>query len=316
MSKVINKRIIKALAIIVALMAVIAFLLYGPIVFIKKTIITSAMTTLSHQWIATVLYSGKTIDKVMSENTIVVMKSNSNPNLINNDKQEDKDYELLDVSGKYYKAYLLKIYDSSKVHLVAAKNLGKRGEKLYEILKENNALTGINASGFKDSSGHTKGGIPNGLVMSDGKIIYSECDKYDNVIGITNEGKLVLGSYTTQELLNGNIRDAISFSPHLIVDGVPIKIVGDGGWGIAPRTAIAQTKDGVMMFLIIDGRQLSSIGASLKDVQNILLANGAYNAANLDGGSSTIIMFNGKTINNPCTAITGRYLPSAFIVKD
>ena len=30
---------------------------------------------------------------------------------------------------------------------------------------------------------------------------------------------------------------------------------GDGGWGVGPRTAIGQRKDGTVLFLVIDGRQ-------------------------------------------------------------
>jgi exopolysaccharide biosynthesis protein len=67
--------------------------------------------------------------------------------------------------------------------------------------------------------------------------------------------------------------------------------------------------------LAIDGRQVSSVGATLRDVQDIMLEYGAVNAANLDGGSSTTIFYNGKIMNSPCGPSGARYLPSAFIVK-
>jgi exopolysaccharide biosynthesis protein len=124
MTKALNKRFLKPAIAAVSVIVVILFLLYGPIVFIRKTIITSAMTTLSHQWIATVLYSDKTIDKIMHENTIMAMKVNSDPRQIRPVDKPAKDFELIDISGKIFKGYLLKIYDSRRVHLVAAKNLG------------------------------------------------------------------------------------------------------------------------------------------------------------------------------------------------
>ncbi|MBE6904272.1 MAG: phosphodiester glycosidase family protein [Ruminococcaceae bacterium] len=310
-----HKLTIKILSGIFAFLLLIVYLLYGHITFIKRTIITSAMTTLSHQWIAEILYSDDTIQKVMSENRIEFSDLKTDPSLIEI-KQSDKDYELIDISSKIFKGHLLKIYNPKTVELVCAENLGERGEKLYELLQKNNAVSGINASGFKDSSGHTKGGVPNGLIMVDGEIIFSEFDEYENIIGLNKDGKLILGSFKVSELKENDIEDAIAFGPNLIVNGEKTKIFGDGGWGIAPRTSIAQTKDGAILFLVIDGRQLSSIGATLKDVQEVLYEHGAYNAVNLDGGSSSILIHNNKTINNPCTTITGRFLPTAFVVKE
>ncbi len=53
-----------------------------------------------------------------------------------------------------------------------------------------------------------------------------------------------------------------------------------GSWGIAPRTAIGQRGDGSIMLLVIDGRQLfGSVGASLKEVQDLMIEYGAVNAA-------------------------------------
>ena len=91
---------------------------------------------------------------------------------------------------------------------------------------------------------------------------------------------------------------------------------GDGGWGISPRSAIGQKKAGPMMFLVIDGRQPGySIGATLVDVQNIMYEKGAYIAANLDGGSSTTLYYNGNVVNKPADLLGERMIPTAFIVK-
>ena len=50
---------------------------------------------------------------------------------------------------------------------------------------------------------------------------------------------------------------------------------GDGGWGIAPRTCIAQRKDGAIILLVIDGRELRSLGATLREAQDVLYDYGA-----------------------------------------
>ena len=97
-------------------------------------------------------------------------------------------------------------------------------------------------------------------------------------------------------------------------NGKTVKIHGDGGWGTAPRTVIAQRKDGVIMFLSIDGENYIN-GASLQDVIDTLELYGAYNAANLDGGTSATMIVEGKLINNPAGGAkktNGRYVVTGW----
>ena len=61
------------------------------------------------------------------------------------------------------------------------------------------------------------------------------------------------------------------------------------GWN--PRTAIGQRADGAVIFVCIDGRQAGSVGGKYADVIDIMLEYGAVNACNLDGGSSTVMMY-------------------------
>jgi exopolysaccharide biosynthesis protein len=69
------------------------------------------------------------------------------------------------------------------------------------------------------------------------------------------------------------------------------------------------------LLLVIDGRQPHSLGATYKDCIDVMLAHGAVNAGNLDGGSSTAMYYNGEIVNS-CVALTGsRWIPTAFIVK-
>ena len=113
--------------------------------------------------------------------------------------------------------------------------------------------------------------------------------------------------------------DAVEFGPNLIVNGKTSKIHGDGGWGTAPRTVIAQRKDGVVLFLVIEGRLPGySTGATMNDVINILLRYKAYNAANLDGGASTTMSVEGKLWNKPSAGESygGRTVSNAWIVTN
>ena len=113
------------------------------------------------------------------------------------------------------------------------------------------------------------------------------------------------------------VRDAMTFGPFLILNGEKAEMKGDGGWGYAPRTAIAQRKDGVVLFAVSDGRGKGSSGLSMVQLADFLMQYGAYTAANLDGGGSSTLVVNGKLINDPggYTYTGQRYLCNAWILK-
>ena len=102
----------------------------------------------------------------------------------------------------------------------------------------------------------------------------------------------------------------------LVYDGIKA-VEGSAGWGISPRSAIGQTKDGQVLLLVVDGRQPGySIGCTMGDLADIMLRYDAYQACNLDGGSSSIMYYNGRKITKPSSGDkeNGRYLPDAFTV--
>jgi len=112
------------------------------------------------------------------------------------------------------------------------------------------------------------------------------------------------------------IRDALEFGPFLMVNGSKIKYnEGAGGYSRAARVAIAQRKDGVILFLVTEG--VHSNGPTLTEVADVLEKYGAYNAANLDGGSSTQLVIENKLVNNPLNILGqqidgGRAVVSGF----
>ena len=312
----IKKVFVISVSIIMITVFSFCFSFYGPIAFIKRSWITSSMTSMNHKYLATTIYSKKTIDRIMHENRVEVLNENTDGALINIRYKGNDKIENIEISGKNYTGYLLKIYDPSRLRITAPLDLNSRGQKLEKYVSEHNAAAAINGSGFADGSGHSKAGRPVGMLMVDREIKYSTYgDEYNDIIGITDEGKLILGCFKLSDLVKSEIRDAINFKPQLIINNKEIKIYGDGGWGIAPRSAIGQTEDGVILLLVVDGRQISSYGATMNDIQDIMKEHGAVNAACLDGGSSTIMMQGDKNVNYPCTSRTGRYLPNAIIVN-
>ena len=129
---------------------------------------------------------------------------------------------------------------------------------------------------------------------------------------------MILTKSRGKKALEEGVYNGVDFGPFLIVNGKSAKVSGNGGWGVHPRTVIGQRKDGIVVLLVIDGRSASSRGIDLNTAIDIMKRYDVYNAANLDGGSSTTLVVKGKIINNPTSTTSSgqRYLPVALVVVD
>jgi exopolysaccharide biosynthesis protein len=300
-------------------------LYYGPFTNARDAMVGAAMTTLSHQWIATTFLSQERINEILNANKIRDLDQNSTSSGGEIDIKgiNDDTIERYEIDGKTFKGHLLVIHDPRRVRVGYSSKLGKVGETTSKIAKDNNAVAAVNAGGFIDESASGKqwagtGGIPRGIIMSKGKIIHNDYKNEnvkDDIVAITEEGELLVGKHTVGELKKKGVSEAVSFGPALIVNGEKAITKGDGGWGKAPRTAIGQRKDGSILLLVLDGKQISRLAATLRDVQDVLYEYGAYNASNLDGGSSTTMYYNGKVINEPDSALGERSIPSVIYVE-
>src|SRR5665648_565615 len=220
-----------------------------------------------------------------------------------------------DIKGASFKGKVMLIKDPKRVKLAVTKEIGVTGERVSDLVKDMGAIAGINAGGFYDKDGKGNGSFPDGLTMHDGKIAHNNVkNEARNIAGFNDQGKLVIGEMTAKELEEKNMREVVTFEPNLIVDGEPV-VKGDGGWGIAPRTGIGQMADGTIIFVVIDGRQPTwSIGANLRDLMHVFEDYHAVNAINLDGGSSSELVYNGKVVNRLLNIFGERYVPTAFVV--
>ncbi len=314
------------------------FLFYGPFSFFREFWITSAMTTMTHQYLATWFYNDDVINKIMSKHQLIEVNDTTNPELVNIsdyntnqtiykneyekqilEREEGALYKVIDIKGASYQGYLVAVYDPSRVSIATTKYLGKRGEAITTVAKRENAIIAMNAGGFYDPDWNSNGALPHGTVISNGKVVsdFDDANMGGGFVGFTKENKLVLGKFTKEQAINMGIRDAIEFGPFLIVNGKSSFVKGNGGWGIAPRTAIGQRSDGIVLFLVINGRLATSIGADMGDLTEIMENYGAINAANMDGGSSSELVINHKIINHPVAAGTNglRDMPTFWVVK-
>ncbi|AIQ18195.1 phosphodiester glycosidase family protein [Paenibacillus sp. FSL L8-0436] len=224
--------------------------------------------------------------------------------------------EIEEVSGTGYSGYVMTVNDPTKVRLGVPGKIGS-GEKVSSMVSRTGAIAGVNGGGFADPNWKGNGFKPIGLVISQGKLFYNGLGgkKSTQIVGLDKQGKMIAGNYSLNELSDLGVQEAVSFQPRLIVNGKGLIKNAAEGWGIAPRTAMGQRDDGALLFVVIDGRQPGySIGANLYDVQQIMLKHGAVIAANLDGGSSTVLVKDNEIVNKPSSQYGERYLPTAFLV--
>ena len=272
-----KKGIFKRILIVLCILAIlgassVGVLLYGPYDGFRNWLITTAMTTMTHQWIAYVFYSEDTINSVLYSNRVDEIDEDTDVDAIVVGMQEQKTYaneyekqilekenkddkyKIIEIKGKGYSGYLAAIYDPSKVHTLVTAKMGKSGQYLTTMAKANNAVVAINGGGFDDPNYNSNGANPLGVTYVKGKQMTSYYYAgAGGIIGFDTNDKLVLSSKCTAESAKAlNIRDCVTCGPFLIVNGKASSVVGNGGWGTAPRTAIGQRQDGIVLFLVID----------------------------------------------------------------
>jgi len=303
---------------IFALVTMPLLIFYGPFEEVKGTIVGASWNTLKHQYIVKFFLSDEAIARILRDSYAddPTAKGESIEK-IELSGEHDSAIEVYNIEGGDFKGKLMVVHDPTRIIVGYSSLFPESGETTSQIAKNSGGVAGINAGGFLDSGWTGTGGIPMGFIIHDGKVIYDQYEGKDikqETVAFTNEGMLIVGRHTIKRLMEYGVKEGVSFGPPLIVNGKPTIRKGDGGWGIAPRTAIGQRKTGEVLLLVIDGRTIESFGATLREVQDILFEYGAVNAANLDGGSSTTMYYNGKVINRPSDKLGERLVPSAFVV--
>lgn len=286
------------------------FLLYGSYNGFREWLISTAMKTMNHQYLCQWFYSDDEIKEVLNKNYIVEVNEKTDTSLIDTDSdgnyvneydeqilkdKKGKDYKIIELTVNGQKAYLAAIYDPSKVKVAVTSAVGSYGQYVTTMAKNHDALLAINGGGFNDPNYTSSGGMPTGITIADGKIVtnnnYSSYTQSGGVIGMTNDNILVLMKNTTaQAAINAGVRDAVSWGPFLIVNGKESFIRGNGGWGYAARSAIGQRSDGIVLLLVVDSNTTRTSGATMVDLTEIMSNYGAVNAANLDGGTSSVFV--------------------------
>lgn len=318
---------------IIGLYIMLMYINKGPSPYIRDLFVASVMESSAGGILARLFLTEEEIDAIMQNNQVVSSNEITDTTLINVVARSDSDEEIFldesiindpdgdgievyDVHGATYKGKIMIIYDPSRVKVGVCDSfqLDGGGMTLMSIVEKYDAVAGINGGKYEDENGMGFGGMPEGIVIADGQLLMGDPDTVYGVYGFTYDDILVVGNMTPAQALNMGIRDAVTFGPALIVNGTPASYSGYGS-GLNPRTAIGQRADGAVLLLVIEGRQANSVGASMSDLIDVMLEYGAVNAANLDGGMSSSMVYNGEEIVSNCQIRTSRKLPTAFIVE-
>ena len=320
---------------------------HGPSKAARDLFVSTILETGQMKFLASWYFSEDEILAITDRNGMGKTEEDVNPDLIeiptvdeNNGNQEfDIDgIELVEISGRSFFAKLLIINDPSRVKLSTIYpwsdfNKSKYGETLEQLVQRGDYAAGINGGEYY-SEGNW-GGIPKGLVVCDGVIQYNAPQAGDVMVGFTQNNILMIadiGNMSAEQaeqfVADNQIRDAVSFKDiddgdnnhftKLIINGTSREISGSGS-GANPRTVIGQRADGAVLMLVTDGRGAAGhLGATAQDLISIMQEYGAVNAANLDGGSSSAMYYNGTY---EMTSVTLYYstsswrLPTAFVVE-
>ncbi|SHJ45002.1 Exopolysaccharide biosynthesis protein [Clostridium cavendishii DSM 21758] len=303
-------------------------LLYGPFENAKRIYVGSAMNTLNHQYLATTFLSKEKINNILNVNVPKEVKEpeveEKAPEVIIN-KRYDSTIELFEFENSKYKGRMLIVKDPKRVKIGYTSSLYKKGETTSEMAIKNNAVAAINGGAFVDSSSTAiytgNGGTPTGIIISDGEIVFSDLEsesKKTECVALDKDGKMYVGKYSTRELRDLNVREAVTFYPTLIKKGKIVPLKGtNASQGIAPRTAIGQRADGSIVMMVIDGRDLiQGMGATMTELQTLMYTKGeCVTALNLDGGKSATMYLNGEVINKVSNALGERYIATSIVVK-
>ena len=324
--------ILVTLLLVVMLLVGVCFLaMHGPSPAFRSQFAMFAYETSALKWLPRLFLGDAQFEMIIAENTMPEAEDGtaSNTDLIQITDVSESNESVLpltieEINGGTYHGYMMIITDPSSVFVGTVEQFRESdGDVVKKFCERYGAIAGVNGGEFVDMGSYSYTACPVGGVITEGRPVYenNNIGKW-NLVCLTNENKLILlKGYTVQQALGMNVRDAVHVKhetgPFLIIDGEPLEVpsIDVYGGGKNPRTAIGQRADGAILMCVIDGRQASSLGATFKEMIDIMQDYGAVNAACLDGGTSTQMEYNGLTVNNPYSPTGPRRCPTAFLVK-
>ena len=285
----------------------------GPSPAAREVLTMSLLEPSATKWIPGLFMDQATIDEILagvdaelpedvSNTSNVVIEKNSPQSVLSQEWAQAPDgIRFEEVKGDTFNAHVMIVRDPSRVYLGVSNKGGFSrnipGKRITEAMESEGAAAAVNAGAFFDNgkAGLDVGSTPEGLVYSEGSCVWKTGapPNAKGFAGFNKDDILVVHKENISEAQAKelNIRDGCCFGPVLIMNGEINMEAYNKSSGLNPRTAIGQRADGAVIFVCIDGRQASSAGGQYKDVIDIMMEFGAVNACNMDGGSSSVMMY-------------------------
>ncbi|MBP9924652.1 MAG: phosphodiester glycosidase family protein [Cyclobacteriaceae bacterium] len=229
-----------------------------------------------------------------------------------------------------------KLADSARVRAVYAKinlkdhhlTLQAKGsnpirQTTLEAYQEHDGILAINGGYFSSTQSVS-------LLVSNGEIISPDRNQKvtRGAFGLVNGKPEIAWAYVKDnQLVNypspinpivDKLEKGMLWNPSQAVGGGPVLIKngkinvsdtqeGFGGSHLVrhPRTAIGYMNDSTLVMMVVDGRQVASVGVTLTELAEIMLNVGCYEAVNLDGGGSSAMVAADEVVNIPVDVPAG-----------
>lgn len=344
----VGRAILRTLAVLAALLAALVLTLLISLRMIcsdafpaaQQMFVTTILETGQLKFLASWFLSPEEIQEIVDKNSMQALNAEVDAGLIQVGAEvpggkEQEEIEIVEVPDATYTGTMMIVKDPSRVSLATIYPWRDKGIPLDELVEGCGAIAGINGGLY--NSTNNSGGRPYGVIVSNGEIQHNRPTEWPGLvlIGFTEDDILQIidiAGMSAREvetlIQEKKIRDAVTFQEEasdannhfvqLIINNEAREMNGQGS-GLNPRTAIGQRADGSVLLFVTDGRGKSGhLGASSGDLISVMQEFGAVNAANLDGGSSSCMYYNGEYL---MTSVTFYYsnsswkLPAGFVVK-
>ena len=328
------------LAVVLALVVIVASIIHGPSESARDTFVTTVLESGNLKFLATMFLSEDEINEIVSRTSMGEMETNIDEGMIATDTPVEGNFdehgvEIVQVNGRSFFGTLMIVADPSQVFVGTTYPWGEYGKELGQLCDMHQAVGGVNGGLY--AADMNKGGRPYGVCVSNGEILLNDPSGWTGLYMIGLDSKNILriesiSGWTPNQFKSfveeQGIRDAVAFQDEasdsnnhfvpLIINGEARQLNGAGS-GANPRTVIGQRADGAILLLVTDGRGASGhLGATAQDLINVMQQYGAVNAANLDGGSSSSLYYDGEYLMTSVTlyyANSSWRLPTSFLVK-
>lgn len=203
------------------------------------------------------------------------------------------------------------LHPSVKLDVVLAGNTVGKTEALGSIAKRSGAIAAINGT-FFDAYNEGASKVPYGYIISGGKMLKNGAGERRTVFAYDRNllAELIPGTEFAARFQSGTIEGALQAGPRLLVNGkVALDVAAEGFrdpkilTGGGARSALGLTRDHKLILL-------TTGGATIPQLAEIMKQAGAYQAMNLDGGASSGLFYNGKYVTTP-----GRLISNALVVQ-